>query len=76
MTRHKFVFILKYLLTATLNVVLYGYMKFHVEYTINNIVVEAADWDTAITAIYQWRVRKLRLTNNEIKITDIIPLNN
>ncbi len=49
--------------------------KFQVEYIINNvacmIAVEAADLETAKVAINQWRVRKLRETNNKIRITKI-----
>ncbi len=50
-------------------------MKFLVEYTINNVdcsmEVEAADLETAKQAVNQWRVTKLRHTNNTIKITKI-----
>ncbi len=52
-------------------------MKFQVEYTINNvdclIEVEAVDLETAKKAVNQWRVEKLRHTNNRIKITKISP---
>lgn len=53
-------------------------MKFLVEYTINNVdcsmEVEAADLETAKVAVNQWRVIKLRHTNNTVKITKITPL--
>ena len=53
-------------------------MKFQVEYTINNVdclmEVEAADLETAKVAVNQWRVTKLRHTNNKIKVTAIYPL--
>ena len=53
-------------------------MKFQVEYTINNVdclmEVEAADLETAKKAVNQWRVRKLRYSNNTIKITKITQL--
>ena len=52
-------------------------MKFQVEYTINNVdclmEVEAADLETAKQAVNQWRVRKLRYTNNTIKKIKITP---
>lgn len=53
-------------------------MKFIVEYTINNVdcqmEVEAADLETAKVAVNQWRVKKLRHTNNSVKITKIYPV--
>ena len=54
-------------------------MKFQVEYTINNVdclmEVEAADLETAKKAVNQWRVTKLRHSNNTIKGVKITPIN-
>jgi hypothetical protein len=50
-------------------------MKFCVEYLINTVEcsmeIEAADLQTAKVAVNQWRVTKLRYTNNKIKIQSI-----
>ena len=53
-------------------------MKFRVEYTINNVdcvtECDAADLETAKKAVNQWRVKKLRYTNNKMKVTKIEPM--
>ncbi len=50
-------------------------MIFEVEFTMNNcdclVEVDAADLETAKKAVNQWRVTKLRHTNNKIKVTKI-----
>ena len=47
-------------------------MQFEIEYTINNVDcsmnIEAADSEAAKKAVNQWRVIKMRHTNNRIKI--------
>ena len=52
-------------------------MIYLVEFTINNVdalvEVEAADLETAKKAVNQWRVKRLRYTNNTIKVTAIYP---
>ena len=52
-------------------------MKFQVEYTINNVdclmEIEATDLETAKQTVNQWRVCKLRYTNNTIKKIKITP---
>ena len=52
-------------------------MKFIVEFTINNcdcmIEIEAADLETAKVAVNQWRVGKMRYSNNKVTITRISP---
>lgn len=53
-------------------------MKFAVEYIQNNVACyqewDCADLETCKKAVNQWRVIRLRHTNNTIKITSIKPI--